>query len=401
MSLIAPNMHNNKTRPRIAVMSVRNTENHVSRACGYEFEDMICNQLDFARLIAPGHGRRAPVMRGLRNRAIRAFGPNKAFDLLNAGAEKTPLGIDYDLFFFSAAQPRDLTELANVPDWRDRSRFAVCWMQELWALNITDDNKLLDILEQFDHVICSFHGSIEPLQARISTPVSYMPWGVDTELFCPFPNPPARAIQVAGIGEVPKAAENALVRHADETGGFYHYQTVFGPSVARSHREHRANYAGILKRSEYFLSYMAKYSNPERGTQEEFGLRYIEGVAAGTVMLGDPINNPAFETYFGWKDSVIPLSVEDEAPEELIKALNQQPERIAAARRNNVVNALLKLDNQHRWQDILDIAGMLETPAMLQRRKRLAELADMVRTSSDEEILGLKPVQHAISQSHA
>jgi hypothetical protein len=35
-------------------MSMRNIERHVSRSCGYEFEDMICDELDFAQLVAPG-----------------------------------------------------------------------------------------------------------------------------------------------------------------------------------------------------------------------------------------------------------------------------------------------------------------------------------------------------------
>jgi hypothetical protein len=368
-------------QPRVAVMSVRNSESHVSRTCGYEFEDIICEELDFARLIQPAPGRQTLLQRQLRNFAGRRLGDSRILDLLNVGADKASLGADVELFFFSAAQPRDLTQLSLVPDWRDRSRFAVCWMQELWARDITKSNHLLDILNRFDHVICPFHHSIEALRQRLSVPVSFMPWGVDAELFCPFPNPPRRVIKVAGIGVVPKPTERALVRYADETGTFFHYQTIFGPSVAQNHREHRHNYAGILKRSEYFLCYLAKFTNTERGIQREFGLRYIEGVAAGTIMLGDPIDNPAFEEWFGWPDSIIPLATGDAEPEVLIRQLDADPERLAAARRNNLVHALLKLDNLYRWREILDLAGMKETDAMRKRGERLQALAEMVRAS--------------------
>lgn len=374
-------------RPRVAVMSMRNQEFHVSRACGYEFEDMICEELDSARLVAPGPGGRTLFQRKLRNGAARMVGDRKFIKILNLGADKIRLDADYELFFFSAAQLRDLAELTAIPDWRNRSRFAVCWMQELWARDIIEENHILDILNQFDHVICSFFHSVEPLRGRISAPVTYMPWGVDAELFCPFPNPPARVIKVAGIGLVPKHTERALVHFADETGKFFHYQTVFGPSVAHNHREHRQNYAGLLKRSEYFLSFLAKFSNAERGTQKEFGLRYIEGVAAGTVMLGDLVDNPAFSEWFDWPDSVIPLSVEDPEPQALIRELDDTPERIAAARRGNLVNALRRLDNLYRWEDVLRLAGMQITPAMLQRRKRLEALANEISAASDATLL--------------
>jgi hypothetical protein len=373
-------------------MSVRNFEAHVSRACGYEFEDMICGEMEAARLVAPRPGRQPPIARRMRNRLSRRLGPGLPATLLNLGAGAARLGADHDLFFLSAAQPRDLAELSNVPDWRDRARVAICWMQELWARDITADNRLLDVLDRFDHVICSFHHSVEPLRRRIRTPVSFMPWGVDALAFCPFPDPPARAIKVAGIGRVPKPMERALVRHADETGAFFHYQTVFGPSVAQDHAEHRHNYAGILKRSEYFLCHVAKFDNSERGAQVEFGLRYIEGAAAGTVMLGDPVDNPAFRAVFGWPDAVVPLPRDETAPEALIRALDADPARVAAARRNNLVHALLTLDNLHRWRDILRLAGLPETPAMQRRAARLEHLAEVVRALPDEALAPGHPV---------
>ena len=75
--------------------------------------------------------------------------------------------VDFELFFFSAAQLRDLAALSSMPDWREKSRFAVCWLQELWADDISDRNRMFDLLEQFDHVICPFYHSLEPLQKRL------------------------------------------------------------------------------------------------------------------------------------------------------------------------------------------------------------------------------------------
>lgn len=369
------------SRPRVCVLSARNYENHVSRACGYEFEDLICDELDYARLIAPQATGNFGIRHRIGAQVTRRIGWNGAAMMLNPTAERLSLGHDHDLFFFSAAQLRDLTILGAVPDWREKSRFAVCWLQEIWAQDISTHNHLFDILNQFDHVICPFYHSLEPLQKRLSVPVSYLPWGVDAELFCPYPNPPERVIDVAGIGVVPKETEQALIRYTDEIGGFFHYQTVFGPSVARSHSEHRHNYAGLLKRAKYFLCYAAKFANAERGRQVEFGLRYIEGVAAGTVMLGDPIDNPAYREWFSWENAVIPLSTEETEPEVLIRQLEREPERMDAVRRANLTAALTKLDNLYRWRDVLKLAGLPETPGMQARQTRLYRLAEQVRAA--------------------
>lgn len=367
--------------PRVVVLSVRNYEKHVSRACGYEFEDLICNRLDYARLLTPNAVGRFGIRQRLGTYLTRKTGWQGAQMLMSPRAERLSLEHEHDLFFFSVAQLRDLTALAAVPDWREKSRFAVCLLQEIWARDISDDNHMFDILNQFDHVLCTFHHSLEPLRKRLSVPVSFIPWSTDVEQFCPYPNPPERVIDVAGIGVVQKPTEEALIRYADETGGFFHYQTVFGPSEIRSHKAHRHNYSGLLKRSKYFLSYAAKFANAERGRQVEFGLRYVEGAAAGTIMLGEPIDNPAYHEWFDWPDAIIPLAPEETEPDVLIRKLEQEPERMEALRRANMVAALTRFDNLYRWRDILRIAGLPETPGMQAREARLHMLADLVQSS--------------------
>lgn len=361
--------------PRVAVLSLRNYETHVSRACGYEFEDLICEQLDYAQLITPMPVGRFGIRQRLGTQLTRRTGWTGAQNIMIPGSERLSLGHEHDLFFFSAAQLRDLAALSAVPDWREKSRFAVCVLQEIWARDIADRNRLFDLLNQFDHVFCTFHHSLEPLRQRISVPVSFLQWSVDVERFCPYPNPPERVIDVAGIGVVQPDTEAALIRYADETGGFFHYQTVFGPSTTRSHKGHRHNYAGLLKRSKYFLCYAAKFANAERGRQMEVGLRYVEGAASGAVMLGEPIDSPSYHDWFDWPDAVIPLSPDATDPDALIRALEQDPERVEMARRASMTAALTRLDNLYRWRDVLRVAGLPETPGMQARQARLYNLA--------------------------
>jgi len=369
--------------PRTIVFSVRNHEHHVSRACGYEFEDLICDELDDALLIAPDESGYFEFGRRFRNHIIKKTNLKGLAQTFNPGRQKIHLEAECDLFFFSAALPRDLPDLDMISNWREQSRFAVCQLQELWIHEIRSQENVLKLLNQFDHVFCPFFHSIEPLQKILSVPVSYMPWSTDAEVFCPYPSPPRRAIDIAGIGQIPSLAQSALIEYADQTGGFFHYQTVFGLNSVKSHKSHRRNYAGILKRSKYFLCYSAKFaSEEEHSHQVEFGLRYIEGIAAGTVLLGEKIQNAVADEWLGWNDSIIPLSIDEARPDRLILSIEQNPERFNSVRKENIIQALTKLDHLYRWRDILRIAGLRELPAMDIRQKRLSLLADEVKDTA-------------------
>lgn len=105
------------------------------------------------------------------------------------------------------------------------------------------------------------------------------------------------------------------------------------------------------------------------------GLRYFEGAAAGTVLIGDAPHNESFTQNFGWKDSVIPLEFNSGDIADVIAELEEDPERVERIRRANVANSLRRHDHVHRWAEILSIAGLVETPNMQTRRRRLEELA--------------------------
>ncbi len=365
--------------PRVIIFSTRAIENHVSRASGYEFEDMIAEDLDDAALLAPGVN---PMSRFMM-RAKGKITHNLPFAAkINLRWKSGVPDQGCDLFFFSVAQPRDLNYLGLAKGWRENSGFAICWLQELWAADISRLGHRLDQLNAFDHVICPFYHTTEYLRARLSVPVTYMTWGADTALFNPFPNPPRRAIDICRVGEMTPETHEALLAHADQTGKYYSYNTVKGLMTAPSHRAHRHNYAGTLKRSQYFITYLAKVAQKaERGAQEEFGLRYIEAIATGAIMLGDRPSNPAFDDYFGWEDAVIEAPYASSAMLDVIKTLDADPARVERARRRNISEALQRHDHLHRWEKILQIAGLDELPQMARRRAKLIDLAAMARTA--------------------
>ena len=73
---------------------------------------------------------------------------------------------------------------------------------------------------------------------------------------------------------------------------------------------------------------------------------------------------------------VIPLPTEASAIEETLWDLDVQPDRLARARANNVANALRRHDWAYRWQTILSIAGLSESPLLRARIANLHSLAE-------------------------
>lgn len=365
-----------ETPPRVCVVSLREMEAHVARAGGYEFEDIIARDLDDARILSPRHAgwspRRLSLHRWLSRRTALA-------QRLSPGLQVPALDRDVDLLFISAAQLWDISALASVKDWRRRSRVAICWLQELWMADIPRNGPLIEALNAFDHVICPFHHSAEPLRQRLDVPVTYLPWGIDALGFCPWPDPPARVIDAYNIGGISGVTHDAMVAHAAATGRFYLHDTTKGRRTVASHVAHRQNYGATLKRTKYFFSHKAKVLRPgERGAQEEFGLRYLEGTAAGAILLGDRVDNPAFHEHLGWPDAVIQIPYDCPDIGAVIEDLESQPARIAAARRANVLNALRHHDHLHRWDRVLDLAGLAPSPKMQARRAALEARAAQV-----------------------
>lgn len=362
--------------PRVALLSLRNLETHVARSHGYEFEDAILDGLEEAMLFAPGPGRAfKPLIktkRWLADRAPRA-------GALPSGLRPIRMAQDVDLFFYSVAYLRDLDFLSALRGWRRHAAQAVCWLQELWVDGLARDRARIERLNAFDLVVCSFAETVAPLQKILSVPVVYLPWGVDMLRFCPCPTPPRRAIDMLSIGVRHPVTHRALIEHADRTGQFYSYETISGRATMRDYREHRDNYIGQLKRSRYFFSYIAKVERmQERGSQVEFGLRYVEGAAAGAVLLGNRIDSPAFDAHFGWEDAVIDVPYESPDIGQIIARLDARPERLDAIRRRNIIESLKRHDHLHRWEQVLALVGMRPHPKLEARRKALAARIEMV-----------------------
>lgn len=363
-----------KKDSRVLILSKRGYHDHVCRCGGYEFEDIICKS-DVVDVFAPPNSYDA---------AEKAFKRIKRFTrsskLANAlKPDPNPIVLDreYDLFFVVCTSPWDILSISSIKNWRQKSRKAICYIEEIWRKDIPLWKPLLELLQDFDHVFVAYNDSVKEVAEIVKRPCSYLAPGVDAIEFCPYPKPQARTVDVFNMGRRSEVTHNALLELLQAGKIFYYYDTPKNFSVINP-QEHRRLLANMLKRSQYFFVNRAKADQRDQiNNQSELGYRFFEGAASGSILLGEPLDTDIYREYFDWQDAVIRVPFDCPNIAEVLADLNAQPERLAEIRRNNVVNSLLRHDWVYRWAAVLQEAGLQPAHEMTVRQSHLRQLAEM------------------------
>jgi len=355
-------------KPRVLIFSQRNIFSRALFRCPHlEFEDLIA-ELDSAEIVAPKANPSS-----LRHNIVK----RAAYRLpvaLNPGIHKVHPKARYDLFLAVCGQPQDLLMADAALKWRDVAATSVCLIDEFWITEIGAYRNFLHLLEKFDLVILYYSQTVKPLAERIKSTCMFLPPGVDTLLFSPYPDPVARSVDVYSIGRRSEITHQKLRKMAED-GLFYLHDSMAGGDAINS-REHRALFAKVAKRTRYFIVNPGLIDRPDiRRDQMEIGNRYFEGAASGTIMVGERPNNPEFERLFDWRDAVIRLPYDSEDIDILISELDSQPERQERIRRTNVAKSLLHHDWAYRWEAILNAVGLQPMPQLARRKERLKQLS--------------------------
>jgi hypothetical protein len=345
----------------------------------YEFEDVVADvtgadRVDVGDREALEFSRRAYKLARFATRSRRFAGA------CAPRPSRVRLERDYDLFFPVFNHAHELFALATVPDWRQRCRVAACFVNEIYLL----PGYLLELLAEFDHVFIGARHAVGEVARIVGRPCTYLPLAADVLRFSPFPELPPRAIDVCNIGRRSPVTHDALVRLARDRRIFYYYDSVAASGDGQKQRtfridnasEHRLLLASLLQRSRYFIANRGRVNEPEftMGRDEMPG-RFYEGAAAGTVMLGEPVRTKEFERQFGWPDALIRLPFDSADVGRILDELDEDPQRLARIRRDNVGNAALRHDWVYRLRTVFETVGIPPTEAMLAREKRLQALA--------------------------
>src|SRR5436190_3767071 len=366
--------------PRVCMPTWRGFARMAFEAANYEAEDvfMEADNIDLLPL-EPGVGFR---FREKYHRRLLWKDVTRRLASVNPGLRSVRLRKDYALFFCRVQMLRDLVYVNAVKGWKDRCKTSVCWLDELYSADVLRSRNYLHILKRFDHVFVGFKGSVDAISKVIGRPCHFLPYAVDAIRFSPYPNPPARVIDIYSLGRRLEGLHKTLLKFTAEQNMFYVYETLQAgaENLVANHRQHRELLANQIKRSRYFLVAPGKANRPEetRG-QIEVPARFFEGAAAGTVMIGQAPDCDVFRQLFNWRDAVIEIDPDSSEVADVLDELAGQPERLREISRRNAAEALLRHDWSYRWKQILAIAGLKPMPQLELREKRLKELADVAR----------------------
>ncbi len=366
--------------PRICMPTFSAFARNAFRTALYEAQDVLvgCNDVDLIPLEpSNGFAFREKWLTRLVNHDV-----SRRLVSLNPGLRPVRLTRDYDLFMFVCSDFQDVWYANAIEGWRDHCRTSVCWIDELWSGHVPQIQYWLPILNRFDHVILGIGGSGKALGDAIGRPCHEIQAGVDAIRFSPYPNPPARVIDVYSIGRRWAGIHRALLKLAATKKIFYIYDTLdnAGYSKTPDYAQHRDLYANKAKRSRFFIVAPGKMNSPEETHgQVTLGFRYFEGLAAGAVLVGQAPDCEAYRRHFDWPQAVIEIQPDGSDVVEVFARLSADPERLREISCRNAEEALRRHDWVYRWREILGIAGLKPTPAMEAREKQLGELVELAR----------------------
>jgi hypothetical protein len=367
---------------KVLQLSQRRISNLVAYCLGYEFEDTVAavtnaERIDTTDLPAIEFSRRAYKL------ARMACGsPGLARRLAPYPRNKVVLEREFELFFPLFSHTYELYSLATIPNWRERSRKAACFITEVWSDMLPE--YLLELLTGFDHIFLGCRHSVQEVARMTGRPCTYLPIAVDVPRFAPASLDQPRPIDVSYIGRRSQVTHQALLDEAERQQFFYYYDTVAPSGVDLKSRtfhvdspnEHRRLLSTLLKHSRYFITNRSFVNRPEfTAGRDEISPRFYEGAATGTVMLGESPRSDEFKRQFDWPDAVIHLPFDSPDIGRILADLNADTERLRAARRNNVREAALRHDWLHRIQVVFDTLGLPHTEKMQARAQLLDHIA--------------------------
>ena len=362
--------------PRICMPTVAGFARNTFRTGLYEAQDVLASCADVERIPlepAPGFAFRQHWLMRLVYHDV-----SRSLVFRNPGLRPLRLTKEYDVFLVVCPYWRDVWYANAIQGWRDHCRTSICWVDELWAGDLSQLRYWLPVLSRFDHVIVGVAGSAKAVSEALGRPCHEMAGGVDAIRFSPYPSPPERVIDVYSIGRRQEAVHRSL-RALAARDLFYVHDTLadVGNSETPDHAQHRDMYAGMAKRSRFFVVAPGKMNAPETRGQAALGFRYFEGSAAGAVLIGQAPDSEQFRRHFDWPQAVVEIAPDGSDTAEVISKLSASPGLVRELGRRNAEESLRRHDWVYRWREVFELAGLDPTPAMTAREKRLGELADL------------------------
>lgn len=370
-------------RGKLLLLSERRIADLVAYCLAYEFEDVVATCIETQRIDvidrpALERSRKAYKLARLMGASLdlaRRFAPRPS--------ARNILDQDYELFFPVFNNGYELYSLECIPNWRERSRKAACYIVEIPLEPLP--TYLVELLSSFDHIFVGFRSNMQQFSRITGRPCTYLPYAADVLRFAPTFLDQPRPISVCNIGRRSIVTHQALLEHSERNQDFYYYDTVAASGsnlLDRTFRvdcahDHRRMLATILKNTRYFIANRSYVNNPNwTADLDEISARFYEGAASGAIMMGEAPRTEEFKQQFDWEDAMFGLPFDSPDVGRIIAEFDSDPTRMQAARRRNVREAAKKHDWLHRMEVVFDVLGLVPTERMVMRRRRLDRIAE-------------------------
>lgn len=341
-----------------------------------EFEDVLVDIL----------GADTATLRRVDGRVAAALEPR--FRLRNLAARWPPLRTftwdpprhTYDLAVVVVNDLRQLGVLAAIPSWRSLARTFVAYVFEVWPVWVGPASPVVrEVVDRLDHLFVGIRSGAEALETCTTAPVTFVPPAVDVLAAPVFADPADRRIDVSNRGRRSGAQHVALSEWAHRTGAYYEFDTLLDARLADG-REHRRHYYEQIARSRAFVANPARFDLPELcGAAQEVGLRYLEALACGTVVLGGHAGSPVLRRVLVDPPGFVELAVDAEHLGLDVQELLGDHRTLLELGLANRSLAVAHHDVLHRWQLMAAELGLALTPGANVRGDALAAAADALQ----------------------
>ena len=357
---------------QILILSLREALPEICRGLIFEHEDVLHSMFD-STLVSPRaiFSPKSLLEKGMR----RILKQRSRSQWRSAAAAAGLLSKRYSMLIVCCQSLYDFEMMGGASILLEQADRSVCLVAEVWKKNIEDYRRGTETLREFTRVYNQCLLSVDSMAEQLDAPVAYNPPAVDLMRFTPAETSPEKRIDMYWMGRRAPTTHKQLLEFARSQDFFYLYDT-FAPESTVDHRSHRRLIAEIIRRSRYFWTNPAKSElQQQTGGQQEIGYRFFEGAAAGAAIIGQAPNSPAWEDYFGWKDSILPFPYEADGLANYLHELEGDPERVARAGLRNGTNALRRHDWAHRWREIYRSLNIAVPNQIMERIATLEDLA--------------------------
>ena len=145
---------------------MRGLSSHVALCWGYELEDLLCSAFPGTKLYAPRLNPSIRTALKIKAHLARTGSLGGVLDNVLAVEQMD----EHEVFLAVVGTARDLAWLGALKDWRRKSRYAICRLDEFWVEDFPRLRRFLRVLEQFDLVFCSEYYTAEKLREELKGP---------------------------------------------------------------------------------------------------------------------------------------------------------------------------------------------------------------------------------------